>query len=111
MVQDDALYVAGASVIESLFGGSANLAYKWKSRIASPASPVNLSFGQVVASAYPVTLLVYADGTTYSYTVANSNPFRLQSGFLAKEWQCQVEGTVTVTMVALAQSSWELKSL
>lgn len=111
VVQDDALYVAGASVIEALFGGSTTLSYTWKSRIASPASPINLSFGQVVASAYPVTLRVYADGTTYSYTVADSNPFRLQSGFLAKEWQCQVEGTANVTMVALAQSSWELKSL
>jgi hypothetical protein len=111
VVQDDNLYVLTASGLESLFAGSTNRTYRWVSKIASLPSPINMSFGQVIANTYPVTLKVTADGTERTYTVTSSNPFRLHSGFLAREWYVEVTGTSDVTGVALAQSAWELKNL
>lgn len=110
-VQDDSLYTLTASGVETLFGGSGKRTYRWVSKIADIPSPVNFSFGQVVAGSYPVTLKVTADGTERVYTVSTSNPFRLHSGFLAREWAIEITGTSDVTSAALAQSGWELKTL
>jgi len=110
LVQDDKLYVLGSAGIKSLFGGTTPLTYTWKSKIAQLPSPSNLSFGQVLADSYPVTLIVYADAAQSTYTVANSNLFRLNSGFLAREWSVQISGTANVQEIALAHSGWELKS-
>jgi hypothetical protein len=111
VVQDDNLYVLTASGLESLFAGNSNRTYRWISKIAALPSPINMSFGQVIANTYPVTLKVTADGTERTYTVTSSNPFRLHSGFLAREWYVEITGTSDVTGVALAQSAWELKNL
>lgn len=110
-VQDDSLYVLTSTGVETLFGGSTKRTYRWVSKVADMPSPTNFSFGQVAASAYPLTLKVKADGTERVYTVAAQNPFRLHSGFLAREWSIEVTGTSDVTSVALAQSGWELKNL
>ena len=111
VVQDDSLYVLTASGVEDLFKGNSSRTYRWVSKIAVLTQPLNMSCAQVVASAYPVTLKVTADGTERTYTVSSSAPFRLHSGFLAREWYVEVTGTSQVTEVALAQSAWELKNL
>jgi hypothetical protein len=110
VVQDDALYMLLNSGVEALFGGSTPRTYRWISKLASMPSPTNFSFGQVVAKSYPVTLKVTADGFERTYTATSSDPFRLHSGFLARDWQVEVTGAVEVTAVALAQSGWELKN-
>lgn len=111
VVQDDNLYVLTANGLESLFSGNTPRTYRWVSKIASMPAPMNFGFGQVIANAYPVTMKVTADGAERTYTVTNSNPFRLHSGFLAREWYVEVTGTSDVTGIALAQSAWELKNV
>ena len=111
VVQDDSLYVLTASGVEDLFKGNSSRTYRWVSKIAVLTQPLNMSCAQVVASAYPVTLKITADGAERTYTVSSSAPFRLHSGFLAREWYVEVTGTSQVTEVALAQSAWELKNL
>lgn len=110
-VQDDSLYTLTATGVETLFGGSTKRTYRWVSKIADMPSPVNFGYGQVVAGSYPVTMKVTADGTERVYTVSTSAPFRLHSGFLAREWAIELTGTSDVTSAALAQSGWELKNL
>ena len=110
-VQDDSLYVLTSTGVETLFGGSTKRTYRWVSKIADMPSPINFSYGQVVASSYPVTMKVTADGTERSYTVSTSSPFRLHSGFLAREWSIELTGTSDVTSAALSQSGWEMKNL
>jgi hypothetical protein len=110
VVQDDKLYVLVSDGLKTLFGGSAPLTYTWKSKIAQLPSPSNLSFGQVQADSYPVTLKVFADAEQHTYTVTSSELFRLHSGFLAREWTVEITGTANVQQIALAHSGWELKS-
>lgn len=106
----DTLYLAqGGNIVR--FDAGSNLTYTWKSKVFRLEYPSNFSFGQVRATAYPVTLKVYADGALkLTKTVANANQFRLPSGFRAYDWELQVEGTSIVQEVALAQSTVELKS-
>lgn len=110
VVQDDQLYVLDSNGLQSLFGGS-SLTYTWRSKIGQLPSPGTMAFGQVVADSYPVTMKVIADGASETYTASSSSPFRLKSGFLAREWQIEVTGTANITAVAIAQSAWEMKTL
>lgn len=109
VVQDDQLYVLDASGMQALFAGS-NLTYTWRSKIGQLPSPGTMAFGQVIADTYPVTMKVIADGVSETYSATSANPFRLKSGFLAREWEIEVTGTANVTAVAIAQSAWELKT-
>lgn len=110
--QDDRLIVVDAAgALQALFAGNGNLTYTWRSKIGQLPSPGAMAFGQVVANAYPVTMKVIADGVSETYTATSSNPFRLKSGFLARDWEIEVTGTANVTAVAIAQSAWEMKTL
>jgi hypothetical protein len=112
VVQDDSLLVVDAAgALRTLFASSEKLTYTWRSKIGQLPSPGTMAFGQVIAGEYPVTMTVYADGVANSYTASSSSPFRLRSGFLAREWEVEVTGTASVTSVAIAQSGWEMKTL
>jgi hypothetical protein len=112
VIQDDRLIVVDAAgALQALFAGNGNLTYTWRSKIGQLPSPGAMAFGQVVANAYPVTMKVIADGVSETYTATSSNPFRLKSGFLARDWEIEVTGTANVTAVAIAQSAWEMKTL
>lgn len=106
----DTLYLAqGGNIVR--FDAGSNLTYTWKSKLFRLEYPSNFSFGQVRASAYPVTMKVYADGQLrLTKVVQGANQFRLPSGFRAYDWEIQVEGTGVVTEFGIAQSSAELKS-
>lgn len=110
IVQEDKLYVLDSIGLKTLFGGTGNLTYAWKSKIAELPSPGTFSFGQVQADAYPVNVKITADGSEYSYVATSISPFRLQSGFMAREWVIEVSGTSQINTIAIAQSAWELKS-
>jgi hypothetical protein len=111
VIQDDRLIVVDATgYVQALFAGNTNLSYTWRSKIGQLPSPGTMAFGQVVADSYPVTMKVIADGVSKTYTASSANPFRLESGFLAREWEIEISGTANVTAVAIAQSAWELKT-
>jgi hypothetical protein len=66
----------------------------------------------VRAAAYPLTLRIYADSrAAIVKTVTSQEVFRLPSGFLASNWQFEVETTNEVTMLAIATSTLELQQM
>ena len=63
-----------------------------------------------VKAAGTVTARFYADNVLrHTQTVTNENPFRLPAGFLANEWQFELEGTAEVFSLAVAETMRELK--
>lgn len=104
----DQLYVLDGANVQKWDAG-ASMTVRFRSKLFTLPDPLNLACGAVLADAYPLTLRVYADGTLkHTQTVANRNPFWLPSGFLAQDWQVEVEGTAAVQAVALASSMGEL---
>jgi len=55
-----------------------------------------------------LTMRVYADGGLKHTTTTRNAPGRLPSGFLAREWEIELEGDATVYGVALASTMEEL---
>lgn len=109
--RNDTLYIAQSGGIYRFDQGNA-LTFTWRSKLFRLEFPTNFSFGQVRASAYPVTMKVYADGQLrLTKTVANANQFRLPSGFRAYDWELQIEGTAEISEMAISQSSVELKAV
>lgn len=107
----DILYLAQNSSIVRFDQGNP-LTFKWRSKVFRLPKQENLGVAQVRADAYPVTFRAYRDGNlSHTQTVANSNQFRLPSGFRALEWEFEVEGTSQVTEIFVASSSAELQAI
>jgi hypothetical protein len=86
--------------------------YTWKSRQETLPIPQNFGWGQVLATTYPITANVYADGVlAHTETVASDLPFRLPSGFRARYWEIELVGKGRVRAAALADSSAELQGV
>jgi len=103
------LYLQIGNNIQQWDGGATPLTRTWKSKIFTLESPVNFVYGQLRAFSYPVTFKLYADQVLkLTQTVANDTPFPLPSGFLAREWEFQIEGSAKIKRAALATSIEEL---
>lgn len=107
----DTLYFAqGANIVR--FDRGSNLNLTWKSKVFRLPFEDNFAVAQVHADSYPVTLKVYGDGVLrHTQTVASSKEFRLPSGFRCRDWEFQIEGSATVTEVAIANSVAELRGV
>lgn len=109
--QRDALYLQIGADIQR-WDASGARAYTWKSKTFVMPRPINPRFMQVKASAYPVTVKLYADGALkHTEAVASSAPFALPGGYQATEFEIQADGTADVKSVAVAESMGELKGL
>lgn len=107
----DALYLNVGGEIRQWDEGGTPYTYTWRSRKNEAPHPTNFGWGQVLASTYPVTCRVYADGVLkHTQVVASNAPFRLPGDFLAKYWEVELTGTNTVTAVYLAQGIDELRA-
>lgn len=114
----------GSNVFRRLMRIDASLSlknYVWTSKVFTLAAPANFAVGQVMANTYPVPLVIMAakiqsDGsaaamaTVHSLFVNSSAPFRLPSGFVAREWQIKVQGQADVQRIDLATSMSELRA-
>lgn len=106
----DILYLAQSNSIVRVDQGSA-LTATWRSKLYRLPYQQNFAVGQVRASAYPVTLRVYADGALkHTQTVTSSDHFTLPGGFRGLDWEFEVDTTNEVSEVILASSVAELKS-
>lgn len=107
----DTLYLAqGTSLVRYNQGNP--LTATWRSKTYRMGSPLNLGWAAINAKAYPVTLTVTADGDqTDQITVSDELPFRLSSGFKARDWTVQLSGATEVTRLRMATSMDELKAL
>lgn len=92
--------------------GGAQGTFTWKSRRETLPMPKNFAFGQVLSSAYPLTMKVYADGVLkHTQTVTDENAFRLPAGFRARYWEIELSGSGRVLGAFLADSAAELQSV
>jgi hypothetical protein len=82
--------------------------FVWKSKKFRLDHAMSFSVGQVFATG-TITAKIYADGALkHTQTVSSSDPFRLPSGFVAKEWEMQLEGTSEIMSAYIATSMSEL---
>lgn len=81
--------------------------FRQRSKIFTVA-PCCFSSARVLSTQYPCTLRITTDvAGVHEYPVPSYRPIRLRSGFMATEWQLEVESGGRVTSVALAQSMQE----
>lgn len=85
-----------------------NMTFVWKSKTIE-AKRHNFTAARVQAVSYPVTFRLYVDDAVKkTITVANKRPFRLPSGFTARDWAVEVEGNVQIEGVFMADTMEEL---
>lgn len=103
------LYLLSGQNVYQWDAGTA-LTYTWRSRVLYAARPINMGFGRVFASAYPVTLKVYVDGALkHTQSVADNLPFPLPSGSLGSAWEIELSGTGRVNLAVIATNMEDLK--
>lgn len=105
-LETDVLYLSTSSpkAIVEWDEDTAKKTFTWKSKPIYLEEADNMGSAKVYAAAYPVTLKVYADGVLkHTQTVANENPFRLPSGFLARKWEIEASGTNAIKKIVFAQ--------
>lgn len=104
----DQLYVLDGTNVRKWDAGTP-MTHRFRSKVFRAPRPTCFAAAEVVADAYPVTLRVFADGVLrHTQTVTSLNPFRLPSGFMAHDWQLEIEGTHPVQGVAMANAMSEL---
>lgn len=82
----------------------------WRSKVFVADRPINFGFAQVIASAYPLTLKLYADGALkHSQTVANKVPFRLPGDALNDEFEIEAVTDKEIFQIVVAQTAEELR--
>jgi hypothetical protein len=107
----DQLFVLSGTNVQKWDAGTA-MTYRVVSKQFKQPYPVNYGAAEVIASAYPVTFRLYADGALkHTQTVASRAPFRLPSGFRAFDYQIELEGTNPIQGAAIAFSMEELKQV
>jgi hypothetical protein len=114
----DALFVLDGGNVRKFDAGAAMTA-KFVSKRFMQTLPRNFRVAKVVASAYPVTLIVTArwvdKGTQKSNvetrTVVDDRAFTLKDGFMADDWQIEVQAPGSVQAVRLAMRVEDLKGL
>lgn len=110
--RSDTLYFAQGTNLVRFNASSTALTATWKTGTYRLVRPVSFTCGMVRAAAYPLTLRIYADSrAAIVKTVTSQEAFRLPSGFLASNWQFEVETTNEVTMLAIATSTLELQQM
>ena len=126
------LYVIVGNKIKKYRGGTASKTLKWKSKQYVTPKPVSMGWVSVHAQAYPVTVKVWADGNQIAiYTISYSNnaytqtvtlpngastgtlrePIMRLPAVVGQVWEGQVEGSVQIDEVCLAQSMDEIAAL
>ncbi|MBN8294549.1 hypothetical protein JI664_21430 [Rhodobacter sp. NTK016B] len=95
-------------VFESYDGDAAT--YRWRSGILSTRTLTNFGahFIDADPGEEPITLRLYGDGTLRHTTQTVNTPARLPGGYLARDWEIEIEGERTVYSVTIANTIEEL---
>ena len=83
----------------------------WKSRRVKLEQATNFAVMKIISSDYPVNVKVRAfydslEVADNTYTIENSTPIYLDSGFIANEWEVEITGNASPVFITLA-NSWE----
>jgi len=109
-LQIDKLFLAFADrSIKPWYVGAAKN-YVWRSKKFTSQTVAGFSCAQIEAEAYPLTAKFYVDGSLiHTQTVADRDPFRLPA-VSGRDFEMQLEGSVEVFSVAVAQAMAELNN-
>jgi len=110
----DSLFVVEGGYIKKLDKSSTSQPYTWKSKLFENPQPLNFGAAQILCADYGsgVTMKIYADGVLVTTQVVTSSAaYRIPSGYKARNWEVQVEGTAIINMIAITQSITELQQL
>lgn len=102
----DALYLQIGDYIERWEGGSTRRAYRWRSKVFRQRYKRSFSAVQVIAESYDnLTIRIYCDGKLkHTKRLTGPDPIRLATGFRARDWEFELEGTDHVSEIALGNS-------
>ena len=93
------------------FDAGLNMRQSWLSKIFVADKLINMAVAKVVASDYPVTFKLYADGNLkFTKTVQDRRIFSLPSGYKATDYQVELSGNNTIQGFGIAESTAELKA-
>lgn len=107
-----ALYVLDGTSVKKWDAGGLPLTVTHKTKVFRTAAPVNFGAMELVASSYPWTVKIWADGTLrVNRSITSRAPFMLPSGFLADEWQLELSGQGALQGAVMAESVAELRPL
>lgn len=90
--------------------GTTKLTYTWKSGIIETPKKINIPFAKIIGDqsvGEPITFIFYADGVSKvgaGYSITDSEPFRLPSGFRSDEFEVQVSGTADIDSIWLMET-------
>jgi len=86
-------------------------AYRWRSAVFPAPRPSNMALAKVTASSYSdLVFRIYAEGELITEKpVPGLNPFRLPSGYLARDFEIELEGTDAVQRVEVGESASEVQ--
>jgi hypothetical protein len=81
----------------------------WKSGQLRADYPFNLAVGRIIADSYPLTLLLYNEGTLKAtITVSDDEMFRLPGGFLGDYVELEITHDDAIRSVMVAETAAEL---
>ncbi|MBE2897779.1 hypothetical protein HPC37_02780 [Pasteurellaceae bacterium 20609_3] len=109
LATDTLYYHEGDGRLKAFNKGDGKFSYKWESGRYDMMRPVNMSWGRVYASDYPVTFKLKsrngcANERVETYTAHCSKPFRLKGGFLSTEYSLLIESDKTVHDIQIANN-------
>lgn len=111
-LESDELYlVVSGSVVKFAASTNANV-FTWRSKKVYSPRPINPAVAKVDCESYTfsTTFKLYADGVLkHTQSVNNNNIFRLPSGYKAKEFEIELEGTFAVNEVCIYESAEEMR--
>jgi hypothetical protein len=113
-LMQDSLYLQIDDTIKKWNAGELLLTKTWRSGITTLPKAENFGAAQVFASSYPVVFSLYGDDSVtpkFTTTVNNKEPFRLPSGFLAREYEVEFSGDGEVVQAYVATSMEELSKV
>jgi len=105
----DTLYLVVSGEIVS-YGTGADKEFTWESPPMRTPKKTNLGCMQVDAEDYPLTASLYAEGVQKaSVLVVDDNTVLLPGGYMARDFQVKLVGSVTVNSVTLARRLSDLR--
>ena len=112
--QRDALYLQVGADIKKWEGAATYLTQTHRSKVFTMPRPINPRFAQVIATGYPVTFKLYADGALkHTEAVQSAEPFSLPAGYKARDFEVEHEhaSDVGIRGTVVAESMQELREL
>jgi len=107
--EDDALYLVIGNAIKKWIGSASKRTFTWKSKKFLFPRPLDWRAVKVTASAYPVTVALYGDGTLLETISVTDDEARLIPKVRrSKAWEYTLSGSADVTEFVLSQSMLEI---